>query len=104
MSSDEDQEDSGAADIKKTTTRTRKKRRYEQIQPIAEWLANNVIGDKADFEDMEEYAQELRNLGFHSVEFVKSECKPADVAAFDWMEPMHKRRFLARAGLQENTE
>ena len=55
-------------------------------------------------EDMEEYAQELRNLGFHSVEFIKSECEPADVETFHWMETMHKRRFLARAGLKKNTE
>ena len=53
---------------------------------------------------MEKYAQEMLNLGFHSVEYIQRECTPADVAAFDWMKTIHKRRFLARAGLQENNE
>jgi len=105
-SSDEDQEDSEAVDTKKEA-KNKKKRRHEDIQSmediqsIAERLAEDVIGCKVRMEHMEKYAQELLNLGFHSLEFVKSECEPADVAAFDWMKTIHKRRFLARTGLHK---
>ena len=67
----------------------------DRVARIANWLAEEVIGNDADMEEMRIYAQKFVNDGFHSVEIIQQTCSVGDVMVF--MKKAHQRRFLARS-------
>jgi len=63
------------------------------------WLSTTAIGLSPIPQEMNDYALELLDLGFHSVPVIQQWCTASDVDSWTWMKTIHKRLFLAQAGL-----
>ena len=76
------------------------KEAYGQCVSICRWLETEVIGYNPNSFEMRRYARRFFDLGFHSVDLIREVCTPEDIESFEWMKPIHKRLFLARAKLK----
>jgi hypothetical protein len=65
-----------------------------RVLEIAGWLMNDVIGfGYNDTDEAKSYAQQIVAFGAHSVQMIVACLTPSDVEGFEWMKPLHRRRF-----------
>jgi hypothetical protein len=70
-------------------------RKEEQVQDVAEWLAQ-VIGYDPIMEEMKVYARIFYSMGWHSVAAITNEMRKKDLELneFSSIKVFHKRRIL----------
>jgi len=74
-----------------------------RMTEISNWLAETALNKDVGKLDVGIYAKTLYEYGFQSVDMIIDLCTEADIEAFDWMKPAHRRLFLDQRILQYQT-